>query len=36
LPTLLTALPELALSGPPTRHPTFTHRGFATLPVTVS
>jgi cytochrome P450 len=36
LTTLLTDLPELALAGVPTRHPTFTHRGFATLPVTVS
>jgi cytochrome P450 len=36
LATLLTDLPKLALAGEPTRHPTFTHRGFATLPVTVS
>ena len=35
LATLLTDLPGLALAGEPTRHPTFTHRGFATLPVTV-
>ena len=36
LATLLTDLPGLALAGEPTRHPTFTHRGFATLPVTVT
>ncbi len=36
LATLLTDLPDLALAGQPTRHPTFTHRGFATLPVTVT
>ena len=36
LATLLTDLPGLALAGEPTRHPTFTHRGFATLPVTVA
>jgi cytochrome P450 len=36
LATLLTDLPDLALAGGPTRHPTFTHRGFATLPVTVT
>ena len=35
LATLLTDLPGLALAGEPTRHPTFTHRGLATLPVTV-
>ena len=35
LATLLTDLPGLALAGEPTRHPTFTHRGFATLPVTL-
>jgi len=35
LATLLTDLPGLALAGEPTRHPTFTHRGFAALPVTV-
>jgi cytochrome P450 len=35
LATLLTDLPELAPAGEPTRHPTFTHRGFATLPVTL-
>jgi len=35
LATLLTDLPGLALAGEPTRHPTFTHRGFAPLPVTV-
>ena len=35
LATLLTDLPGLVLAGEPTRHPTFTHRGFATLPVTV-
>jgi len=35
LATLLTDLPGLALAGEPTRHPTFPHRGFATLPVTV-
>jgi cytochrome P450 len=28
-------LPRLALAGTPARHPTFTHRGLATLPVTV-
>ena len=36
LATLLTDLPGLVLAGEPTRHPTFTHRGFATLPVTVT
>ena len=35
LATLLTDLPDLTLAGEPTRHPTFTHRGLATLPVTV-
>jgi cytochrome P450 len=35
LATLLSDLPDLALAGEPTRQPTFTHRGFATLPVTV-
>ncbi len=36
LATLLTDLPTLALAAEPVRHPTFTHRGLATLPVTVS
>jgi cytochrome P450 len=35
LATMLAELPGLALAAEPTRHPTFTHRGFATLPVTV-
>jgi cytochrome P450 len=35
LATLLADLPDLTLAGDPTRHPTFTHRGLATLPVTV-
>ncbi|HEV7656697.1 MAG TPA: cytochrome P450 [Mycobacteriales bacterium] len=35
LATMLTDLPGLALAGEPVRHPTFTHRGFATLPVTI-
>jgi cytochrome P450 len=35
LATLVTDLPGLAPAGEPTRHPTFTHRGLATLPVTV-
>ncbi|HST63871.1 MAG TPA: hypothetical protein VLM05_01670, partial [Mycobacteriales bacterium] len=35
LATLLTDQPGLALAGEPERHPTFTHRGLATLPVTV-
>ena len=36
LATLLTDLSGLAPAGEPTRHPTFTHRGLATLPVTVT
>jgi cytochrome P450 len=36
LATMLDQLPGLALAGEPVRHPTFTHRGFATLPVTVT
>jgi cytochrome P450 len=35
LATLLTHLPTLDLAAEPTRHPTFTHRGLATLPVRV-
>jgi cytochrome P450 len=35
LATLLTDLPGLTLAGEATRHPTFTHRGLATLPVTI-
>ena len=35
LATLVTDLPGLALAAGPARHPTFTHRGLATLPVTV-
>ena len=35
LATLLSDLPGLQLAGEPRRHPTFTHRGLATLPVTV-
>lgn len=35
LATLLTHLPRLELAAEPVRHPTFTHRGLATLPVTV-
>jgi cytochrome P450 len=35
LSTLRSDLPGLAPAGDPTRHPTFTHRGLATLPVTV-
>ena len=36
LATTLTDLPGLALAAEPTRHPTFIHRGLATLPVTVT
>jgi cytochrome P450 len=35
LAALATDLPGLAPAGEPARHPTFTHRGLATLPVTV-
>jgi cytochrome P450 len=35
LATLVTDLPGLAPAGEPARHATFTHRGLATLPVTV-
>jgi cytochrome P450 len=36
LATLLSDLPKLQLAGEPRRHPTFTHRGLATLPVTIT